>query len=58
MSRFNIPTKVDVQENDQKIFSDLENGLGFAPNLYAYYTKSETALQDYLSTQYSPSTQA
>lgn len=56
MSRFIIPTKEEVSENNQNIFSDLEKGLGFVPNLYAYYTKSETALQDYLSFQNRSST--
>ncbi len=48
MSKFKIPTKAEVSEKNQKIFDQLEKGLGFVPNLYAYYAKSENALGDYL----------
>jgi len=51
MSKFNVPTKAEVSSNNQAIFDQLEKGLGFVPNLYAYYAKSETALPDYLALQ-------
>lgn len=51
MSKFSIPTKQEVSENNQEIFNQLEKGLGFVPNLYAYYAKNETALGDYLELQ-------
>lgn len=48
---FAVPTRNEVSETNQHIFDNLQKGLGFVPNLYAYYAKSETALQDYLSLQ-------
>jgi len=51
MSKFNVPTKAEVSESNQAIFDQLEKGLGFVPNLYAYYAKNETALGDYLALQ-------
>ena len=51
MENFSIPTKNEVSESNQAIFSNLEKGLGFVPNLYAYYAKSDTALADYLALQ-------
>ena len=51
MRKYQVPTKDEVSENNQQIFAQLENNIGFVPNLYAYYTKSETALADYLTLQ-------
>ena len=51
MENFSIPTKNEVSESNQAIFTNLEKALGFVPNLYAYYGKSETALADYLALQ-------
>ena len=51
MQRFNIPTRDEVSENNQAIFDNLQKGLGFVPNLYAYYAKNDTALGDYLALQ-------
>jgi uncharacterized peroxidase-related enzyme len=51
MSKFNVPTKAEVSTSNQAIFDNLEAGLGFVPNLYAYYAKGETALEDYLNLQ-------
>lgn len=48
---FIIPTKSDVTANNQAIFDTLQSRLGFVPNLYAYFAKSETALSDYLTLQ-------
>ncbi len=51
MSQFNVPTREEVSINNQEIFDSLKSKLGFVPNLYAYYAKSETALADYLAFQ-------
>lgn len=51
MSNFKVPTKDEVSVNNQAIFDNLQKGLGFVPNLYAYYAKNETALADYLALQ-------
>ncbi len=49
MRKFTIPNRDEVSENNQAIFDNLEKGLGFIPNMYAYYAKNETALGDYLA---------
>ncbi len=51
MKKFQVPTKEEVSTGNQAIFDQLQKGLGFVPNLYAYYAKSETALGDYLALQ-------
>jgi hypothetical protein len=51
MTKFTVPTRGVVSENNQAIFDNLQKGLGFVPNLYAYYAKNETALGDYLALQ-------
>lgn len=56
MTKFTVPTRGEVSENNQAIFDNLQNGLGFVPNLYAYYAKNETALGDYLALQNRKST--
>ncbi|GAA3783880.1 carboxymuconolactone decarboxylase family protein [Corallibacter vietnamensis] len=56
MTRFNVPARGDVSENNQAIFDNLNKGLGFVPNLYAYFAKNETALGDYLTLQNRKST--
>ena len=56
MTRFTVPTRGEVSENNQAIFDNLQKGLGFVPNLYAYYAKNETALGDYLALQNRKST--
>lgn len=56
MENFSIPIRNEVSVNNQAIFDNLENGLGFVPNLYAYYGKNETALADYLALQNRKST--
>lgn len=53
---FTVPSRGEVSENNQAIFDSLEKGLGFVPNLYAYYAKNETALGDYLTLQNRKST--
>lgn len=56
MSNFKVPTREEVSANNQAIFDQLQKSLGFVPNLYAYYAKSETALPDYLALQNRKST--
>lgn len=56
MTKFKVPTKSEVSESNQTIFDSLEKGLGFVPNLYAYYAKNDTALADYLALQNRKST--
>lgn len=53
---FTVPTRAEVSANNQAIFDNLQKGLGFVPNLYAYYAKNETALDDYLALQNRKST--
>ena len=53
---FTVPTRNEVSPTNQTIFDNLEKGLGFVPNLYAYYAKNETALADYLALQNRKST--
>ncbi|SFC94491.1 carboxymuconolactone decarboxylase family protein [Algibacter pectinivorans] len=49
MSAFNVPTRDQVSENNQAIFDNLKNTLGFVPNLFATYANSDTALENYLN---------
>ena len=53
---YTVPTRAEVSENNQVLFDNLQKGLGFVPNLYAYFAKSETALGDYLALQSRKST--
>jgi len=53
---YTVPTKADVSAANQGIFENLQKGLGFVPNLYAYFAKNETALGDYLALQNRKST--
>ena len=53
---FTVPTREQVSSNNQQIFDNLHKMIGFVPNLYAYYAKSETALADYLALQNRKST--
>jgi uncharacterized peroxidase-related enzyme len=48
---FHVPQKEEVSTRNQEIFDNLNKGLGFVPNLFAYFAKNETALADYLSLQ-------
>jgi uncharacterized peroxidase-related enzyme len=48
---FTVPVRAEVSEANQAIFDKLQKGVGFVPNLYAYFAKSETALGDYLTFQ-------
>jgi AhpD family alkylhydroperoxidase len=53
---FTVPARADVSAHNQAIFDKLQKGIGFVPNLYAYFAKNETALGDYLSFQNRKST--
>jgi uncharacterized peroxidase-related enzyme len=55
-TNFSVPTRAEVYTNNQAIFDNLQKGLGFVPNLYAYIGKNETALGDYLTLQNRQST--
>ncbi|WP_200974815.1 carboxymuconolactone decarboxylase family protein [Echinicola sp. 20G] len=49
MEKYLIPGRDDVSASDQVLFDTLEKGIGFVPNLYAYYAKNATALSDLLT---------
>jgi uncharacterized peroxidase-related enzyme len=53
---FTVPERAAVSATNQQLFDSLQKGLGFVPNLYAYFAKSETALADYLAFQNRKST--
>lgn len=53
---YTVPNRAEVSANNQSIFDNLQKGLGFVPNLYAYFGKNETALGDYLTFQTRKST--
>ena len=48
MSKFNVPTRNEVSENNQGIFDNLEKAVGFVPNIYATMASSENALKNFL----------
>jgi uncharacterized peroxidase-related enzyme len=56
MKNFQVPTREQVNPNNQAIFDNLQKNLGFVPNLYATFAYSETALGDYLTLQNRKST--
>lgn len=56
MTNFNVPTKQEVNPENQVIFENLEKNLGFVPNLYATFAYNDTALADYLQLQNRKST--
>lgn len=51
MTPFNVPTRDQVNANNQTIFDNLKGALGFVPNLYAAMAHSDTALGNYLQFQ-------
>lgn len=53
---FTVPQRVEVSSHNQAIFDKLQKGIGFVPNLYAYFAKNDTALGDYLAFQNRKST--
>ncbi|MFT5184569.1 MAG: putative peroxidase-related enzyme [Flavobacteriales bacterium] len=56
IAQFEIPTKESVSPANAAIFDQLEKQIGFVPNLYAFFAKSDTALADYLALQHRKST--
>lgn len=48
-SQFNVPTRDEVSADNQAIFDNLKNTLGFVPNLYATYAHSDNALKNYMN---------
>ena len=56
MKTISVPKREEVSENNQAIFDNLKNKLGFVPNLYATYAHNQTALADYLALQNRKST--
>lgn len=56
MTQFAVPTREEVSADNKAIFDNLRNMLGFVPNLYAFFAKSETGLADYLALQNRKST--
>jgi uncharacterized peroxidase-related enzyme len=51
MTQYTVPTKETAAPASAAIFSNLEKGLGFVPNLYAYIGHSPSALGNYLAFQ-------
>ena len=49
MNTFNVPTREQVSEKNQRIFDTLKKTVGFVPNLFATYAYSDTALENYLN---------
>lgn len=49
MKNFELPSKDQVSEKNQELLAGIEKAVGFIPNLYSYYSKSDTALGDYLA---------
>jgi hypothetical protein len=41
---FAVATGAEVSPANQATFDKLQKNIGFVPNLYAYFAKSETAL--------------
>lgn len=51
MTNFTVPTKAEVNADNQAIFDKLQSALGFVPNLYATIAYSDSALSNYLQFQ-------
>jgi uncharacterized peroxidase-related enzyme len=49
MRPFKVLTRDEVTEQNQQIFDDLKNKVGFVPNIYATYAHSKNGLARYLS---------
>lgn len=50
-ANFSVPTREQVSENNQAIFDNLQNALGFVPNLYATIAYSNNGLERFLAYQ-------
>ena len=46
-----VPTRDQVSAPNQALFDRLQQGVGFVPNMYAFFAHSDTALGDYLALQ-------
>ncbi len=53
MTTFQVPTREQVSAQNGQIFDNLQNGLGFVPNLYATFGLSENGLGAYMALQQS-----
>lgn len=51
MKQFSVPAKEELSAANKGIVAHLEKAIGFAPNLYTYMARNETALADYLALQ-------
>lgn len=51
MEVLNVPRREDVSSENQSIFDNLNNALGFVPNLYATMAHSTHGLKKYLAFQ-------
>ncbi|MFA6273893.1 MAG: carboxymuconolactone decarboxylase family protein [Candidatus Paceibacterota bacterium] len=51
MTKFTVPTREQVSENNQAIFDNLQKALGFVPNLYATIAYSKNGLERFLAYQ-------
>ena len=49
MKKINVPGKEQVSKENQAIFEQLEEKVGFVPNIYATYALSDYALSKYLA---------
>lgn len=49
MALFKVPQRNEVSEDNQNIFDNLKNSLGFVPNIYATYAYSDHALGRYMT---------
>ncbi len=49
MTKFIVPTRDEVNAENQKIFDNLKDSIGFVPNLFATYAYSDNALKNYLN---------
>ncbi len=51
MIEFEVPTRENVSSDNQAIFDNLKQAVGFVPNLYAAMAYSDTGLGNYLQLQ-------
>lgn len=45
---FKVPRMEEVLEHDRKLLFALKQSMGFVPNVYAFMTRSETALKRFM----------
>lgn len=55
-TKLQVPSRNEVTPQNQEIFDNLQQMIGFVPNVYAYFAKNDTALADYLALQNRKST--